>query len=348
MEFPAWDPVLIDIPGLPIDIRWYGLMYIVGFVAGQWILVRLARARLLPVPADKAPDLVLYCVLGVMLGGRLGYALFYQQDLLHPLRILQVWEGGLAFHGGLLGVVVAAILFARRHRVPWQRIGDALALAVTPGILAVRCANFINGELYGRITEQGVGWAMRFPTDPVAAHLLHLSDHWTMRDRELCIQVAFGRRTWDSVQGLLSAADKTGRPIDWERVRPHLDWQAIADQVPYRHPSQLYEGLVEGLLLGLVLFLVYRITRHRPLRNGHYGALFLLGYAAGRFALEFVRQPDSQFITAQNPTGTVLLGMTMGQTLSVGLVVLGLALLLFSRQRLVPEAVPGGTAGAAP
>src|SRR5258708_3713398 len=99
MDFPAWDPVLIDIPGLPIAIRWYGLMYVVGFIVGQWLLVRLARARFLPVAEDKAPDLVLYLVFGVLLGGRVGYALFYEHDLLSPLKFIRVWAGGLSFHG---------------------------------------------------------------------------------------------------------------------------------------------------------------------------------------------------------------------------------------------------------
>jgi phosphatidylglycerol---prolipoprotein diacylglyceryl transferase len=103
MQFPAWDPVLFDIPGLPIDIRWYGLMYVVGFVIGQWILVRLARQGFFPVRPEVAPDLVFYCVFGVMLGGRTGYALFYDQSLLNPLNFVQLWKGGLSFHGGLGG-----------------------------------------------------------------------------------------------------------------------------------------------------------------------------------------------------------------------------------------------------
>jgi phosphatidylglycerol:prolipoprotein diacylglycerol transferase len=325
MDFPAWDPVLIDIPGLPIDIRWYGLMYVVAFVVGQWLLVRMARAKFLPIPEEKVADLVLWLVLGVMLGGRTGYALFYDHDLMNPLQFVQVWKGGLSFHGGLCGVLVTFWLFVRKHRASWLRVGDGVAMATTPGVFLVRFANFINGELYGRVTEKGVGWAMQFPTDPTAARLLHLGESWTMRDRELCIQVAFKKRTWESVQGLLSQTDEHRRAIDWASVKGHLDWQAVqaTGQVPYRHPSQLYEGIGEGLVLGLVLFALYWLTRKKPWRPGSYGVIFLLGYAAVRFALEYVRQPDAQF----GPRGTVLLGMTMGQTLSTGMVLIGLAVL---------------------
>ena len=333
MQFPAWDPVLFDIPGLPIDIRWYGLMYVVGFVVGQWILVRLARAGFFPVRPEAAPDLVFYCVFGVMLGGRTGYALFYDQSLLHPLNFLQVWKGGLAFHGGLVGVGVAVWLFCRRHHCSWLRTADACALAVTPGIAAVRFANFINGELYGRKTSPDTPFAMQFPTDPRALERLGIADSWSMRDRELCIQVAFGRRTFADTQHLLSQVDEYGQPIDWAAVAPRLDWAKVSAQmvngepaVPYRHPSQLYEGLGEGLVLGLVLFVVYLLTRHRPWRPGRYAVLFLLGYALTRGSLEFVRQPDAHL-------GIVFAGMTMGQILSAGLVVGAVVIVCWPRGR---------------
>ncbi|MFM1872675.1 MAG: hypothetical protein RL398_2097 [Planctomycetota bacterium] len=333
MDFPGWDPVLLDIPLLPIDVRWYGLMYVVGFVCAQWILTRLARARFFPVPPEAAGDLIFYCVFGVLLGGRTGYALFYDHDLLNPLEFVQVWRGGLAFHGGLGGVAVASWLFCRRHKIGWGRTADALALAVTPGIFAVRFANFLNGELYGRVTERGVGWAMQFPTDPTAQRLLGLSDGWTMRDRELCLQVAYGKRAFDEVRGLLSEVDRYGREIDWAAVAARLDWakvKAMTDAegnplVPFRHPSQLYEGFGEGLALGLVLFALYLLTRRRPLGFGRYAAVFLLGYAGFRWSLELVRQPDAQFAG----DGTVFLGMTMGQTLSSAMVVGALLILVW-------------------
>lgn len=325
MDFPGWDPVLLEIPGLPIAVRWYGLMYIVGFVVGQHLLVRQARAGSFRVPPAAVGDLVFYCIAGVMLGGRTGYALFYDQSLLRPWEFVQVWRGGLAFHGGLAGVAVAAWWFTRRHRLTWREVGDACALAVTPGILAVRIANFVNGELYGRITAATTPFAMQFPTDPAALRLLGIPAALGMRERELLLQVAYGKRGLATVQERIGAVDADGLPLDWQAIASRLDWakvKAMTDAagqplVPFRHPSQLYEGLGEGLLLGCGLWLLYWLRRGRPLPAGTYIVLFLLGYAGIRWSLERVRQPDAQF----GPTGEVFLGMTMGQTLSTAMVV---------------------------
>ena len=339
MDFPAWDPVLFDIPFLPIAIRWYGMMYVVGFILAQWIFVRLARRGFFPVSPEVAPDLIFYCVFGVMLGGRMGYALFYDHSLLNPLNFIQVWKGGLSFHGGLAGVCVSMWLFCRHHKIGWGRVADATALAGTPGIFAVRMANFINGELYGRVTEATTWGAMQFPTDPAAAKLLHFPDGMSMRDRELCVQVAFGKLEFADVKGRLSDVDNFGRTIDWGAIEPYLNWQSVSSLVdgkgdhlvPFRHPSQLYEGFGEGLLLGLVLLVVYLMTRNKPLRTGRYAAIFLLGYAIIRGSLEMVRQWDPQF-----PPEGVLFGMTMGQTLSVAMVV-GALMILFWPSKAEPE-----------
>jgi phosphatidylglycerol:prolipoprotein diacylglycerol transferase len=269
-----------------------------------------------------------------MLGGRVGYALFYDHSLLNPLQFVQVWKGGLAFHGGLGGVGLAVWLFCRRHNVQWARAADSCALAVTPGILAVRIANFIHGELYGRPTGKDTLFAMQFPTDPVSKQLLGLNEGLTMRDHELCIQVAYHKRTFADVRPLLSDVDEHGQKIDWDRVAQHLDWPRVSAMtdakgelfIPHRHPSQIYEGLCEGLLLGIVLLLVYRATRHRPLRPGAYAVIFLLGYSIARVSLELVRQPDPQL----GPN--VLFGLTMGQLLSVGLVLFAIAILWWQRR----------------
>ncbi len=331
MQFPAWDPVLFDIPWLPIDVRWYGMMYIVGFVVAQFVLVRLTRTGFLPISADAAADLIFYCVFGVMLGGRVGYALFYDPDLRSPLAFLQVWKGGLAFHGGLMGVAVALWLFCRKHKVGWGRIADGCALAVTPGIFAVRVANFINGELYGRVCEKTTAFAMQFPTDPRAMQRLGIQNNWSMRDKELCIQVAYGKCRFEDVRPMLNDLDAQGRAIPWETVAPKLDWAKVSAEmvggepwVPYRHPSQIYEGLGEGVGLGILIWIVFRLTRHRKLRPGTFAVMFLLGYAVIRWSLETVREPDPQH--GEN----VLFGMTMGQLLSCGLVVFAIGLVFWS------------------
>ncbi|HKX46660.1 MAG TPA: prolipoprotein diacylglyceryl transferase, partial [Planctomycetota bacterium] len=318
-EFPAWDPVLLDLPG-PIDVRWYGLSYLAAFAVAYWVVMRLARRRFLALDTEGVGDLIVYVVLGTILGGRIGYAIFYDSALADPAELVQIWRGGMSFHGGLLGVIAAMALFAWRKKVPFLRVGDVGALATPPGILFVRLANFVNGELYGRVTDAATPGAMRFPTDPQAIAALGLSTVTDTRSRELAIQVAVGHRDWDSIADRVQRVDAYGEDVQWSFIRPLLDWDAARESVPFRHPSQLYEGLAEGLLVGLLVWGAYLATRARPLRAGAYGGLFLLGYGVARFALEYVRQPDAQFAGPDDPLGTVLLGLTMGQTLSSAMV----------------------------
>lgn len=307
IPFPHIDPVALDLPG-PIDLRWYGLGYLAGFFVAYVILRRLAERGFLRMEPDAVGDLLTALILGVILGGRLGYILFYDfaDFARNPARILRIWEGGLSFHGGLLGVIVATWWFTRRHRVPFFNLGDGLALAVPFGIFFVRVANFVNGELYGRPAGADVPWAMRFPTDPAALRALGIGAG-SMRDRERAIQAAYDTGAWD----------------------------AIRDQVPLRHPSQLYEALLEGLLLGVILWTVYAIVRRRGIRlpDGTFGGIFLLGYGLFRSFVELFRQPDAQFTSATDPLGTVLGPLTMGQTLSAAMILGGLAILFWSWKR---------------
>lgn len=321
VRFPRIDPVAIDLPGA-LDVRWYGLGYLVAFGVGYYILRRLARSGFLRLPEDAIGDLIFALVLGVILGGRLGYILFYDfaDFAANPARIIRIWEGGLSFHGGMLGAIAAGMWFARKRGAPPINVGDALALGVPPGIFAVRVANFINGELFGRVTTDAVPWAMRFPTDPKALELLGATAARSMRERELIIERGY----------------ESGR------------WEAIQDQVPLRHPSQLYEAIGEGLLVGLVLWAVYSWNRRRGVRwgDGAYGGLFLAGYGVVRSFIELFRQPDVQFTGAGDPLGTVLGPLTMGQTLSLLMVVAGLFFLVRGIRR--SRRVEPGTVGAAP
>lgn len=161
MTFPQIDPVLIHIG--PLAIRWYGLMYLFGFLAAYWLIRALARQRELPLDGDGAADLLFYCAVGVVAGGRLGYVLFYNPGwyLNHPLEAFAIWEGGMSFHGGLLGVVAATLLFCRRRGLPVLSIGDILVAAATVGLGLGRLGNFINGELWGRPTD--LPWGIVFP-----------------------------------------------------------------------------------------------------------------------------------------------------------------------------------------
>ena len=280
IAFPGWNPVAIHIG--PLQVRWYGLGYLAGFLIAGWILERLGKQGFIALTKHSVSDLIGWLVGGVLIGGRIGYALFYEHHLLtSPLQLIKIWEGGLSFHGGLAGVVLASFIFARRHDIQWRRLADSLSLCIPFGILIVRCANFINGELYGRLAPASLPWAMRFPTDPLA--------------RALAPQLAQG--------GSLHWHDA------FVQMKASGAWAQLLPSIPLRHPSQLYEALLEGVVTGIILWTVYRL-RGTALRPGALAALFLLLYGTARFLVEFTRQPDAQL-------GFVLGPFSMGQLLSV-------------------------------
>ena len=268
----------IEIFGRHLALRWYALAYLAGLVAGFLVIRALMRRPALwpenraPMAAERTEDLLSAIILGVIIGGRLGFVLFYQpaQYLSHPLDILKVWEGGMSFHGGFLGVVAAGLWFARRHGVPALQLSDAMALVAPIGLFFGRLANFVNAELWGRPTE--LPWGVIFPGE--------------------------------------AAQDCAGR----------LSGSCA------RHPSQLYEAGLEGLLLGLLLLLLVRAGALK--RPGRITGVFLLGYGLARFAVEFVRQADAQFISQYNPMGHVIqigsAGLSMGQLLSLPMIAAGL------------------------
>lgn len=319
IPYPFIDPVALDLPG-PLDVRWYGLGYLAAFTVGYLILVRLARDGFLRMHPDAVGDLVFALMIGTIAGGRIGYILFYDfaDFAANPSRIIRIWEGGLSFHGGLIGVLLAAAWFARKQGTPFLNLGDALALGVPFGIFAVRVANFVNGELYGRVTTSDVPWAMRFPTDPMALEVLGARG-LGMRERELVLEQAYETGLWERVQA----------------------------QVPLRHPSQLYEAATEGLILGLLVWAVYLLLRHRRggVPAGTLGGVFLLGYGVFRSVVELYRQPDAQFRGPDDPIGTVLGPLTMGQTLSVIMIAAGLGLLIRAMFRPTDSAAAPAAGG---
>ena len=169
MTFPQIDPVLVHIG--PLAIRWYGLMYLLGFLAAYGLIRALARRRRLPLEGEGAADLLFYGAVGVVAGGRLGYVLFYNPSwyLDHPLEAFAIWQGGMSFHGGLLGVLAATLLFCRRRKLPVLLTGDILVTAATVGLGLGRLGNFINGELWGRPTD--LPWGIVFPgAGPLPRH----------------------------------------------------------------------------------------------------------------------------------------------------------------------------------
>ena len=284
IPFPDISPILVEIPlgFTSLPIRWYALAYIVGIVIGYLLFRRaIDRPHLWKddVPAmDRArlEDLLTWMIFGVILGGRMGYVLFYGegQFLDDPAAILRVWEGGMSFHGGFLGVILAGAIFARRHTVAPGKLADGLAIATPAGLFLGRIANFINAELWGRQTD--LPWGVVFP----------------------------GRAAQDcpEIQGLCA-----------------------------RHPSQLYEAGLEGLVLGLVIY--WLAFRKNWLKTPWaLTGVFIAGYGASRFFVEYFRQADPQFITPENPLGHVLPGLSMGQLLSLPMVLLGMALLFKARR----------------
>lgn len=266
VPYPQLDPVALAVG--PLRIHWYGLMYVVGLVAAWWLGRR--RAHRVGLTHDDIGDLIFCGAMGIILGGRLGYVLFYGLDQLSadPLWLFRLWEGGMSFHGGLAGVLVAAWWFARRHRLAFLQLTDFIAPLVPIGLGAGRLGNFFNHELPGRVSD--APWAMVFPP----------------------------------MMGLGAAP---------------------------RHPSALYEFFLEGVVLFVVLWWVST----QPRRRGIVSGLFLVLYGAFRFAVEFVRMPDPQL-------GFVAFDwLTMGQLLTLPMVMAGLLLLIAAQRHTPRDTVTG-------
>ena len=272
------DPVAIQLG--PVAVHWYGLMYLAGFALAWWLGLRRIRAGRLPVDEAAYSDLIFYGMLGVLLGGRIGYLLFYgiPHVLADPMYALRVWEGGMSFHGGLLGVLAAVAWWSRKHRLHFFDSVDFIAPLVPPGLGFGRLGNYIGGELWGHHTDApwGVVFRNSLPADLAtlpadALHQMHASG---------------------------------------------------ALEVYARHPSQLYQAFLEGLLMFAVLWWFSRKPRPRYAVSG----LFALLYGVFRFLVEFVREPDAHL-------GYLAFGwLTMGQVLSIPLILVGLWLLWRSRR----------------
>jgi len=257
LAYPTIDPVAFHIGSWPV--YWYGLMYLVGFLGGWGLLALRTRTSPRGFTQDQVSDLVFYAALGAIIGGRLGYMFFYDWAALvsNPALIVQTWKGGMSFHGGLLGVLLALLICARKFNKPFLSLTDLIAPVVPVGLGAGRIGNFINSELWGRVTD--VPWGMVFPNGGLAP----------------------------------------------------------------RHPSQLYEFLMEGVLLFIILWLYS--AKPRPL--GAVSGLFAICYGVFRCIAEFFRLPDAQI-------GYLAFGwLTEGQLLSVPLILVGIALLVWAYKR---------------
>ncbi|MBK4217244.1 prolipoprotein diacylglyceryl transferase [Paracoccus caeni] len=287
IPFPNISPEIftINLGGLSLSLRWYALAYLAGLLIGWRILIRMMRGNAIwgdraPMQPRQVDDLLTWVILGVILGGRLGFVLFYEPGyyLSNPLQILKVWEGGMSFHGGFAGVIVATWAYCRANGIPPLRLADAMAVVAPIGLFFGRVANFINAELWGRPTD--APWGVIFPGEAA--------------------------QNCAGVEGLCA-----------------------------RHPSQLYEAGLEGLLLGLILWALVRSGGLR--RPGLSFGIFLAGYGLARMFVELFRVADAQFITPDNPLGHVIggpvIGLTMGQVLSLPMVLLGLIFIFRALQR---------------
>ena len=294
----AWlhtiDPYAIQLwEGGPI--RWYGLSYLVGFVLAFVLIKRVAGVGVSTLPAAKASDLVVSLAIGIVVGGRLGYVLFYKPHLFVEFTgtlpywgVLDMMGGGMASHGGMIGGLIATGWFAKRNQQPLLHTADLMAFAAPLGLLCGRLANFVNGELIGRRCAADFPLAVQFPQE--------VYDDPSLFDR---LTLAFGREL----------------PRNWlDRLQSgHVEIQrAAAEVLPARHPSQLYAGLTEGLIVFAVLAALWC----KPRRPGTIVAGFGLVYALMRMLNEQFRQPDTHL-------GLQALGMTRGQWLSVGLLAAG-------------------------
>ncbi len=255
--YPEIDPVLFQLG--PLKVHWYGLMYLIGFALAWWLALRRGKYSNPIFTEAQISDIIFYSAIGVVVGGRLGYVLFYNLPTYidTPSLIFQVWKGGMSFHGGFIGVLIAMWLYAGKINVRFFELTDFIAPLVPLGLLAGRIGNFINGELWGR------------PTD-----------------------------------------------LPWGMIFPHVD------NIP-RHPSQLYQALLEGL----VLFIILWVFSKRPRPTMAVSGLFLIGYGTFRFLVEFVREPDRQL-------GFIAFDwMTMGQLLSLPLLIVGIILMWLAYSR---------------
>jgi len=280
--------------------RWYGLAYVLAFVCSYFVYRVLAKRGFADLPVAKVGDFITGAALfGVIVGGRLGYVLFYKPEMLRePLSIFRVWEGGMSSHGGMLGVLAFTFYYAWRHKISWTNLGDNLVVTAPIGLFFGRCANFINGELYGRATD--ASWAMQFPKE--------LTENFAEATRAIaeCTKID---PSLTSPEAIVTAV----------RHQPQVK-EILRGILTPRHPSQLYEGFFEGIALFAILWLV-RTRMRQP--NGVLTGLFFVCYAIFRIVVENFREPDASLIA----------GFTRGQFFSFFLIAIGLAFVIVAKMR---------------
>lgn len=331
------NPFLLRISG-EFGIRWYGLAYLTGFVLCGLFMTWMAKNKKTPLTVEQASDFLTYIILGVMLGGRLGYITFYSPETFTDFRsefpfwgVLAVWEGGMASHGGFLGVVIATYLFAKKHKINYFHLQDLTVYGAALGIFFGRIANFINGELMGKTCDPAFKFAVKFPQD-----ILTWINYTPERLKSLNkVAEAMGKssdfslwmdnigankaRLFNFAHQIIAETQNHNQAVI-EALRPVLD---------PRHPSQLYAAVTEGLIPVIALTLFWK----KPRRPGMVASLFLIFYSMGRIFNEIFRQPDAHIADlSQQP-----LGISRGQFISLFFLVFGVVIFIYlSRQKSKP------------
>ncbi len=323
------DPVIYDLPGRLPPLRWYGLAYLAGFLAGYVLLKRLAEKKLWVIEPEKTADFIAAAaLLGVFIGGRLGYVFFYQlwkkdgwlNFIEDPLMLFRVWEGGMASHGGILGLAIFTFFYARKHKVSWAALADGLCVVGPIGLLCGRIANFINGELYGRIAN-GVAWAVKFPDALNTKGLPEYGRFNEALSAAVKADPAFAERIKKiSEKGFADPSAAYFHELIATNRESSAVNQAIAPYLEARHPSQLYEGLLEGALIFVILWIVRVKFPKAP--AGLLTGLFFSLYATFRIFAEAYREPDAAWVIDGF--------MTRGQFLSLFMYLFAAGFLIFA------------------
>lgn len=321
----TFDPFLIQFGG-GYGIRWYGLSYLAGFFCAYLIMIYLSKRRLSSIPQSSISDFVFTVALGTIIGGRLGYCIFYSPDLLWRFSgtfpfwgVLAVNEGGMASHGGIAGIIISAVWYARKHGFSALHAVDLCALTGPVGVFFGRIANFINGELVGRPAPEGFPLGVKFPQDILLWPTYEPEKLNLLTDAASQIGISpQGWQTWlqnlnNDHRAWQAVHTALNRIVEATQENQAAVVEAIEPILTLRHPSQLYEAVLEGLFLFIALAAMWKRGLKSP---GLITGLFLTLYAAVRILGEQFRMPDAHI-------GFQLLGMTRGQWLSVAMLLVG-------------------------
>lgn len=327
------DPFLIQFTE-NLGIRWYGLAYLCGFLVAYLTTYYMARRGTIQISADKVGDFITYVAVGTLVGGRLGYVLFYGPHLFWTFSsdfpfwgVLEVHKGGMASHGGILGVMVGAFLFARREGAHPMHVVDLCVFGGSIGIFFGRIANFINGELYGREVAEPISWAVKFPQEIFAWGSSEIGKLRALGDAVAHLPPNLGVSKDQWLQWVSQYTADAQNKIAFVKEQIILATQnqnqgvieALQTVLTPRYPSQLIQGFLEGLLVFLILSLIWL----RPQKPGFIAAIFGILYSIARIIGEQYRLPDAHI-------GYELLGLTRGQWLSIGMLGLAIGILVWS------------------